>query len=154
MQEKALLSRIKLIPFSLAFSIVFMGVLMWVRRLHNEAVSYPNLQLVFMIVIPVLIVWGIGFGNYFTKIKLQAIGVDTPLISKLQSHVTIVVVRSALIEGPALFSAIIYFLTGHFIFLIFPAILAIWIIFQNTTNERMCVELSLSREDRGTLGIS
>ncbi len=73
------------------------------------------------------------------------------LAEKLVIYRSAVVLRFAIIEGPALFSAVLYFLSGNYIFMVITGCLFVFMLLNRPTDEMIAEHLMLTEEDKRKL---
>jgi len=110
-----------------------------------------------VLLINVLIITGLVFlaagifgGQIFFNNKLKKINEQKEdLLIKTAEYRSSLIIRYALIEGPAFFSIIGYFLTASYIFIVFVGIaIAIYIIVLKPTRERLIIDLQLDNIEK------
>ncbi len=73
---------------------------------------------------------------------------ENELSLKMKRYVTAIIVRFAIMETAAIFSAVAIFLTGSHYFLILIAIVLFFFIFEKPSKEKVAMDLNLSPEER------
>src|SRR3569623_1585875 len=79
---------------------------------NSGFISDEQERSIFYVVVAVMVAGGIGASFAVFNSRLQVVKQKNSLTEKLQGYRAAVIMRYALLEGPGLFSIIVYFLTG------------------------------------------
>jgi len=109
-----------------------------------------ELKGILTILVPGFLVAGI-MGSYFIAKNRLLTLVDKDLNEKLSGYRAMMILKIALLEGPALFAIISYQLTGNILFLGVAMIAVLLILFVNPSKEKVAEELNLSTQDRALI---
>jgi len=101
-------------------------------------------RLIFYVVVAVFAMGGITSSFALFKGRLQAAKQKAGLAAKLQDYKAAIIMRYALLEGPGLFSIVVYFLTGDIRVLIATAAIIALMVFIKPTREKLIADLELS----------
>jgi hypothetical protein len=101
------------------------------------------------IILPVL---GIFVGNFLYKTLIAKISAESSLSQKIAAHQTASIVRFALLEGPALFSVVVYMLSGNMLFLVILAVILAYFISVRPTRNKMIEDMKLDYNEQAELG--
>ncbi|MBK7099106.1 MAG: hypothetical protein IPH58_13080 [Sphingobacteriales bacterium] len=102
------------------------------------------------ILVPGLLVAGIISSYFIAKNRLSTL-VDKNLNEKLSGYRVVMILKIALLEGPALFAIISYLLTGNNLCLGLAMLAVLLILFINPSREKVAEELNLSTQDRALI---
>lgn len=108
--------------------------------------GHANLLLAAAGIISVVGVWGAR--SYYARTMEMGAQTFYLLSDKLNQYRAAMIIYMALCEGPALFSVVIFLLTGNFIALVFIAISVTGMCLKMPTRKRIIKELSLDWRDQ------
>ena len=118
------------------------GVQLEGGRANLSDVHAPNS--VFYIVLAVFVLGGItGSFNLFKK-KLTAAKQKASLSEKLQDYRAAIIIRYALLEGPGLFSIIVYFIIGEMTVLTATVVIILLMVYARPDRDKLINDLELS----------
>lgn len=109
--------------------------------LEPENLVHSNILL--SVVLVVAVTCALGARSYYTKMIGMGSGTIISLNDKLNQYRAALIIYMALCEGPAIFSVIIFLLTGKFIILIITALLVAVMCVKAPTRNRIIQELKL-----------
>ena len=147
-QQKTKLSQLNIIHMALvAGIIIFLSVFYYL--ISNGAENEPATELkeIFQLIVIMLGGFSLIGGNFMYKRKLNSILTDSPLEDKIALFGQASIVRYAMIEGPALFCGVAFFLIQDISFLIVGALLAVYMLTLRPTKGRVIQDLRLSPEE-------
>lgn len=156
MQTKPLTSKeyfraIQIIFASLVAGQVFFAlVLIFLRLVGDFNPGLAELKLVFMIISCLMVIGGYLGGKYLFRMRMNS-AKELPVLSdKMNSYRSALIVRYALLEGPAFFAFVSFLLTVDWLFLgIGGFIIAIFItLFPSKNSAIRDLELNLSEEQK------
>lgn len=112
--------------------------------------DYTN-AVVFQTIIVVLVPVSIAAGYFIFKYMAQRIDRKMPLAEKLKKHLSLIIIRNALLEVPGLFCCVAAFLTVDILFLAgVPVILLVFLVLRPTP-DTMAVDLQLNANEKKQL---
>ena len=118
---------------------------------HGGSSTAPLPALPFEIVAIILAVGGLLGGNTLFNTKVAATRYNGSLLEKTNAYRAAVILRYALLEGPALFSVIVCLLTGQIIVLVITAIMVAVMLYSLPSKERLISDLQLSFEETNVI---
>ena len=98
--------------------------------------------------VPILSFGGLLAGNAVFKSRLNAISENSALIQKLNEYRAALIIRYALLEGPAIFSVISAFITTNINFLLFTGMLAAMMFYFRPRIQSIVNDLDLNEQER------
>ncbi len=134
--------------YTLTGGLVFFSVIVSLLALNGfSSPKAEGLGNILNIIVPVLALVGLLGGNAVAKSRLLAIKEMPGLADRMNNYRGVVILRYALLEGPALFSVIAIFLTGELKLLIATAALILMMLYMLPTRPRLIKELELSSQE-------
>lgn len=106
-----------------------------------------NLE-VFQIIVPIIVVGGFIGSSLVSNSRLNVIRQKADLRDKLGDYRATLVVKYALLEGPALFALVCYILTASYLFLGLAGLMILALFIQRPTKFKTANDLRLDRKDR------
>ncbi|MCB9175023.1 MAG: hypothetical protein H6589_10480 [Flavobacteriales bacterium] len=104
----------------------------------------------FTVIVPAMAISMAFASNFIFTKKVNELSNVSLLKDKLMGYQTASIIRFALLEGPAMFSIVIYMLTGNLLFLIMAGVLIVYFITIRPTKEKIEMELNLNFEHKAT----
>ena len=86
------------------------------------------------------------FGSVFFRKKVESTGL-MPLDKKLETYRIATIVRYAMMEGPGLIGAILYFLSGDFVYLVIAGALFLLMLISRPDDDSIKMHLGLSDQE-------
>lgn len=105
----------------------------------------------FVIIDIILPVFGIVVGNLVYKTLVAKIPSDKSLNQKIAAIQAASIVRFALLEGPSLFSIVVYMLTGNLLFLMILALVLAYFISVRPSRNKVIEDLNLDYNEQAEL---
>lgn len=138
---------LKIVHFALAAGIVFFMLMSIFLQYSGFGTIGKEVKNGLLIAVPLFALAGIFASNIVFKQKLKIIAEHNNLKEKMIIYRSAIIVKLALVEGPAFFTVIAYLITGDLIFLgIIIVLLLIFLIYTPTRN-KLINELELSKSD-------
>jgi hypothetical protein len=127
----------------LAGQIVFLAVILNLNMTSGN-VSTEGLSFPFSLVVPILTVACIIASNLIYRNRIKQSGTENEITSKMQYYYLGTIIKLALLEGPSLFSIIVFLMTGELYFLIFTLILIMTFIVSRPSRQKAINDLKLN----------
>lgn len=105
----------------------------------------------YLLLVAALGVGGIIGGRWLGNTRLQAARAEENLAEKLNSYRSTLILRWALLEGPALMGVLFYMTFGNIVFLAVAAGLLIFLFMARPSKEKLIDDLELSVADRAKI---
>jgi hypothetical protein len=102
-------------------------------------------------VIPVVIIISLSLAYVIFRMMIRKIKSTETLKSKMPQYSRAVLIRSALLEMPALLSAIVAYLTGQLYYLGVPVFIVLIFLVLRPTRNSVALDLNLSPKERAML---
>jgi len=109
-------------------------------------------QDVFFFVAPLLAFGGIIAGFFLFKQLTARLSEKNDLQSKVAGYQAAFITRSALLEGPSLFSIVVFMLSGNLFYLFISVLLMLILLQSRPTANRIAEDLQLDYDDKAELG--
>jgi hypothetical protein len=109
---------------------------------HNE---------ILQIVVPVFMLASFVGGSFLVKSQLKILKGKTELKDKMSGYRGLFIIKLALLEAPALFSIICFYLTNNYLFLGLASLVVCVFVLQRPTRHGIAYDLELSIGDRALL---
>lgn len=139
---KSFLRTFNLIHLALVAAVVVPGLLIYMQtESQGFSLSYSGDVMFFLV--PVMAIVGIFTGNYLYRNIINSLASKNTLKEKLSGFQTASVIKYALLEGPALLGFVAYMGEGNLYFIIISLLLALWLIAQRPTRDRVERDLML-----------
>jgi hypothetical protein len=106
-----------------------------------------NLSGIFRIIVPVLALSGLIAGQVVFRWKMNSIGPAADLNRKLAAYREALIIKLALVEGPALFASISFMMTGNTVFLAMVGVLILFFLYNKPNKSRLIMDLKLTAEE-------
>src|SRR3569833_2407158 len=114
---------------------------------NSGFISDEQERSIFYVVVAVMVAGGIGASFAVFNSRLQVVKQKYSLTEKLQGYRAAVIMRYALLEGPGLFSIIVYFLTGDIRVLVATAVIIALMLYIRPSREKLIADLELSSSE-------
>ena len=139
----------KTIHISMAVGmILFAGVLMFIYHSKGARIVDDKLKQILLVLSAILTISSILAGNFITKKKLQHLNLAGSLMEKLTAYRTILIIGWALLEGPALFSMVVFQLSGDFLFIGIAGFLVLYFFTLYPSKYKAISDLNLGLEEK------
>lgn len=99
------------------------------------------------LIAPLLAVFGIFVGNQIFRSRVAAIDPEQNAAAKFMQYQSIFLIRSAMIEGPALFNVVVFILTKNIFFLLVSSICLIAMWLARPTRYRISSSLGIAESE-------
>jgi hypothetical protein len=140
--QNGFLNTMRIIFFALlAGQIIFIAVAFF--TVNNNPPQSQSDDL-FNIIVPVAIGFGLLMSNMLFKQMLAKIKKDDSFEQKLEAYRSALIVRYALLEGPSIFSTVVYLLSGNIIFLAFSGVMILAFLMNMPSQNKATQDLNLS----------
>lgn len=147
------LSQLNTIYFSQAgIMLIFTAIVFALSYIGTLAVTTDE-SLSSILTYSLMAVLIVGFSaSHFLYVHLASkIDKELPLQKKMPKYTGVIMVRSACLELPGMFAAIVFFITGNTFILLIPIFIAIVFFLLRPTASQIATDLNLSSEDRALL---
>ena len=114
-----------MIHLGLVMGVVLFGLVVYffiIDFQHPDTQS--ELARLFVYLVPGLVITGILASNIVYRIKLNTVKGSGDLKTKMMGYREALIIRYALLEGPALFALVAIFITNNVNFLVYPGLMA------------------------------
>jgi len=139
---KSFLRTFTLIHISLVAGVIIPGLMMFLQ-IQNQIFSLSYSGDVMFFVVPFMGIAGILVGNYLYGNNIKRLASKTTLMEKLNGFQSASIIKYALIEGPALLGIVAFMNEGNQYFLLISLFLALWLIAQKPTRDKVERDLML-----------
>lgn len=102
---------------------------------------------VYMIAVPLIIAGGLASSFFVTKMLLGSVKQLTTLKEKLERYRSAMIVKYALLEGPAFFAIVCYLITAHYLFAALAGLMMVVFLVNKPSAEKIAAELEFTREE-------
>lgn len=145
--SKEYFTALTIVYFALLAGQILLGsVAVFLTQINSQELTDGSLETVLLIVVSVFVLGGLSASHFLFKNKLQKIQDNENLLEKTGEYRTGLILKYAMIEGPAFFSAISYLLTGNNLFLLIFGALVIFYLTQKPSRYKMINDLQLNAE--------
>jgi hypothetical protein len=128
----------------------FAAIVFYLHSSGSIASSTGSMNILFYVV-PLVILGGLIGSSVLFKSKLKSLHQIIELKDKLTGYRVALLLKYAMLEGPSLFSIVVYFLTANFIFLCFTGLIIVVFLVNRPSPENAATDLELSPSDRTKL---
>ena len=140
---------IQVIHFALMTGVLFFAVIAYILVSQGFAVGgLENIDNLLSAFVPVFLIAGLFSGNFLFKIKVNEAKEKPGLMEKFNLYRSALIIKLALVEGPAFFSIVFYMLTGKFLYLVLTGFLLAVFYYYKPTREKIIGDLELSSAER------
>lgn len=140
---------LKIVHIALMAGIVFFAVIVFVLlQILQEPFGTEEINGILYYVVPVFVIAGVLASNFLFKARLKKSVVETGLKNKLDSYRSALIVKYALIEGPAFFCIVSYQMTANTLFLVITIFLLVVFWTFRPTKGKAILELELDHDQR------
>jgi len=145
----AFFKSLPLIFLALLAGMLIMGTMMYVMNPVTEYnLDFKNPFLAIMIVVMIAGIFGSNLLYNFHKNKIE---INDPLESKMARIQQAVIVRFALVEGPALLGVILYLKEANLIFLMLSAMMVLYFLTLRPSKEKIIDDMNLTSDQKREL---
>ena len=110
--------------------------------------SIQSLNAIFQFIVPVFIIGAIMGSSILFKTQMKTAKTKVTLAEKLNDYRSAFLVRCAMLEAPAMFAIVCYFLTANLLFLGFASLIIIYFVMTRPSPENTINDLELDQENR------
>ncbi|HEY9008610.1 MAG TPA: hypothetical protein VIM75_20875 [Ohtaekwangia sp.] len=147
--SKQYFSQLNLIYFAQAgLMLLFAAVVFVLVYLGKVVVKVDESTKIYTYALAAVVVIGFSAAHFLYQQMLLRIDKGLPLTSKMPKYIGILLVRSACLELPGLFAAIVFFLNGNFYLLFIPIFIAVVFYLLRPTPSSIADDLQLTPEER------
>lgn len=147
---KGFLRTISIMHLGFLAGLVIFGSMIFLQN-DNWELNVMDTNEVFYFILPIMAVFGIFIGNYLYKQKIDALKSKATLKEKLEGYQQAIIIKFALIEGPAFFGIVGAMISGNLLYLIIALLLAVYFFSLKPTKDKIINDLELSRELKNEL---
>ncbi|HEY9113414.1 MAG TPA: hypothetical protein VIN10_01860 [Bacteroidales bacterium] len=152
MTSKAYFKALTIMYFALIAGLVFFGIVaLFLVQSGQISDTGDELRNIFLFVAPLFLVGGVFGSTIMFKKGLVEAKNKTELLEKLNFYRSALIVRYALLEGPAFFTTVVYLITGDLLFLGMTALIIVIFLIINPSPEKAINDLELSYEEKQVL---
>ncbi len=138
---------IKIVHIAIVIGVVLFTIVSLIRRIIGfEPVGY-EIDKVLLILVPIFVLIGIFASNFVFKKILNEIREKSNFKEKMEKYRSALIIKLALIEGPAFFAIISFLLTGNYIHLGLTVILIIVLLIYKPNKTKLVNELELVKKE-------
>jgi hypothetical protein len=135
---------IKVVHAALVIGVVLFLLITVVLDLNGFASGDEEIRMALLLVASVFTFGGVFAGNYIFKKRISIIREKTNLREKMDDYRSALIVKWALIEGPAFLAVVAFMLTGDLIFFGIGVLLVIVFLVYTPSRNKFIKDLSLS----------
>ncbi len=139
---KIFLRTFTLIHIALVAGVVIPGLLMFLKTQNQELIFSYSGDVMFFVV-PFMAIAGILAGNYLYGNIMKGLASKNTLMEKLNGFQSASIIKYALLEGPAFLGIVAFMNEGNQYFLIISLLLALWLIAQRPSRDKVERDLML-----------
>lgn len=127
--------------------VLFAAVAFFINE--NRRLDLSDTDNKFFFIIPLLAIGSYFAGNFLFRQNINTIANNNnSLKEKLNSYQVALIIKLALLEGPALFGVVAFLLSGNLYFLLISGLLIGYFFIQKPSKEKIIDELKLNFEHR------
>jgi hypothetical protein len=127
--------------------VIFALVVWYLVSSGQVAAENSQLNDVFRLLVPLVIVGGLIGSRYMARARLRAIAVQSSLKDKLAAYRTLFVIKLAMLEAPALLAIVACLITGHDLYLALAGLVILIFFISRPTKYKVGSDLKLTREE-------
>jgi len=124
--------------------VLFIVIFFYMNSSGTEGSGGEDLDQVFQLIIPIAVIGGLFGSMVLPNRRLQAIKGETDIKEKLANYRGAMILKYALLEGPALIAIVGYYITDTIYYLGFALILIVAQLIYRPTRDRTANDLELS----------
>jgi len=106
-----------------------------------------NLDEIFLVVVPAFSLTALIASQLLFKLKINSIDPSIHLPQKLLAYKEALIIKYALIEGPAILACIAFLLTANTLHLAIAGILLLFFVYNRPDKSRLLLDLNLTADD-------
>lgn len=145
---KALYNSIKVLPLAIIAGLCLITCILLFFK--SGGTQEDGLGDLVVIAVALLAAVCVVMSSYLFRKKV-ADSMGKPVIDKLVLYRQATIIRFALLDGPALFSIVFFFLTGNYLYLVITGCMALFMILNRPNDEMIAEHLMLTEEDKNAL---
>ena len=145
---KELYNSIKILPLALMSGLCMISCVLLFLKQGEEATS--DSDGFFVILVALLAAAGFILGSFIFR-KQIAESMGKTMIEKLVIYRQAMIIRFALLEGPGLFSIVLFFLTGNHLYMVITGAMVLFMILNRPTDDLIAQHLMLTEKDKQEL---
>lgn len=130
--------------------VIFLGVAYFLTD-QEDFSDDSDLSKMLLIFVPIIAIIGFTIGTFIFRKQLVKIRKLEHLKDKQLQYQTISIMQYALLEGPGLFAAVAYFMTGDLIFAGIAVVIIVLLLMNRPTKFKIVSDLELSQADKTLL---
>ncbi len=146
MNSKKSLQTLKILHLSLLAGPIAYAVFAYLQKQSFNA--QMDADSMFTYVVPITALIGYFAGTFLFQRRIQSIKKNDTLPTKLGTYQTALLVKYALLEGPAFLALVAYHLNGNALHFVIAISLIVYIYAQRPTKKQLFNELPLNLEER------
>jgi hypothetical protein len=147
--SKQYFTTINLVYYMQAFAVFSFALVVW--YLLSQGMEPVANDKMWMVVVPVVMIVGLGSAYFIFRVMLGKIDRSLPLRNKMPKYASALIVRSALLELPGLFAGIAAYMSGHLMHLAGAMIIFMVFMMLRPTRSNIAYDLQLSEKERAQL---
>jgi hypothetical protein len=153
MQKGKAFKALSIMHKGMLISVILLGAVMfWLVSSNMVAPPSPDLDRMLQVAAIVLGVLGFFGGAALFKKRLQAIrDMNASAEEKWKNYFAVCLLQWALLEGPAIFCMISFFLTGNYAFIVLGGLLLLILAMQGPSKMKIMLQLGISEEELNEL---
>lgn len=145
--SKTFFRTLTIIHIALLFGqLVFLSVALFLK-LSSDTIITNGFSFPFSVVVPLLVIGCLVASKVVYAITTKQAQSKDGITDKMQIFYVATIIKLALLEGPSLFTIVVFLLTGEVYFLIFTLILVLTFIFSKPNREKAIADLKLNFEE-------
>jgi MFS family permease len=150
--SKVYFKSLAIIYIAVIISQVFLGLVFYYLNHVSQNKTFPaELNKIFLILIPVLIVGAIVGSAVILRFRLKKLIEKADLKEKLREYRVTLLVNYAILEGPALLSLGCYYITANIIYLGLAGLIIVIFSINKPSKERVAYDLDLNPGERAII---
>lgn len=140
---------INIVYYMQAFAVFLFALVVW--YLISQGMEPVANDQMWMVVVPVVLIVGLGSAYFIFRVMLGKIDRSLPLRNKMPKYASALIVRSALLELPGLFTSIAAYLSGQLMHLAGAMVIFMVFMMLRPTRSSIAYDLQLSEKERAQL---
>lgn len=153
LQPKDALKTLRILHFALLAGMIFFSLVSFFLNYTGVEPAAAELSGIFIYIIPVFVLGGFTASHLLFKNRMGIARSATGLTEKLTHYRAALIVRWALLEGPAFFAIVVYMLTNELLFLGWAAIIIVYFITLWPTVAKSVADLELNYTEQHELEV-
>ena len=149
--SKSYFTSLKIIHFALTAGVVFFMLITFTLQFTGFEPELKEMEMILLGITVFAAISGIFTGNLLFRKRLEQLVELKSLEKKLMGYQSALILKYALVEGPAFFSVVAYLLTANILFPVITVLLVFTMVLFAPRKDKLISDLNLSNRESAIL---